>query len=73
MQHLRRHGDEQMEAQRWNASQAQREQAAINGELGQPAQYIALAELYRELRAAGKMTEAAEIKRRANLIVTEGK
>ena len=72
MQHLRRHGDAQMEAQRWQASQAQREQAAINGELGRQAQILALAEVYRELRAAGQFEQAADIKRRVNLIVTEG-
>jgi len=29
MQNLRRHGDEQLEAQRWQAQQASREQPAI--------------------------------------------
>ncbi len=73
MQHLRKTGDQQLEAQRWAASQASREQAAINGQLGPQAQILALAEVYRELRAAGKVEQAAEIKRRVNLIVTEGK
>ncbi len=62
----------QMEAQRWQASQASREQAAINGELGQPAQIIALSEVYKALRQAGKMDEAMALKRKVNAIV-EGK
>jgi len=74
MQHrLRTHGDQQFEAQRWQAQQARHETAAINGELGQQAQILALAEVYRELCAAGQVEQAAEIKRRVNLIVTEGK
>jgi|GEM_PF-4327328 len=73
MQHLRRTGDQQFETQRWQAQQAQREQAALNGELGQAAQIIALSEVYAALRRDGKLEQAAEIKRRVNLIVTEGK
>lgn len=69
MNNLRRHGDEQLEAQRWQASQAQREQRAINGELGQAAQILALSEVYKALRLAGKLEQAADIKRRVNAIV----
>ncbi len=63
----------QMEAQRWQASQARREQAAINGELGQAAQIIALSEVYKSLRAAGRMDEAQALKARVNAIVTNEK
>lgn len=74
MQHrLRQAGDEQLSYDRWQAQQARLEVAAINGELGPNAQIIALSEVYQALRAAGKMDEAMEIKRRVNLIVTEGK
>jgi hypothetical protein len=70
---LRSHGDDLLAAQRWNATQAQAEGAALSGRLGLQSQILALSEVYKALRAEGKLDEAAEIKRRVNLIVTEGK
>ena len=73
MKALRTHNDDQLAQQRWQASQASREQAAINGELGQTAQIIALSEVYMALRQAGRIDEAMALKVRVNAIVTNEK
>lgn len=62
---LRTTGDEQQAAQRFSASQARTEQAALNGDLGVDSQLTAMSELYFELRAAGKLEAAAIVKGRA--------
>ena len=71
MQNLRKHGDQQLELQRWQAQQASREGAALNGLLGKNAQLLALSEKYKELRAAGDDEAAAAVKRQA-LAIVEG-
>jgi hypothetical protein len=53
--------------------QAHAEGDALSGRLGVPAQILALAEVYRELRLAGKTDEAMALKARVNAIVTGGK
>jgi hypothetical protein len=58
---------------RYRYRQAQAEGAALSGRLGLQSQILALSEIYKALRADGKLDEAAEIKRRVNLMVTEGK
>ena len=53
--------------------QAQAEGDAAAGRLGPQAQLLALSERYAELRRAGRMEEAAAIKRQAIAIVDEVK
>lgn len=53
------------EARRFEAQQATREGAALRGELGLASQLLAMSERYRELRAAGRVTEARAIKEAA--------
>ena len=53
---------------RWQAQEARREQAALNGELGTEAQIIALSARYMALRATGQHEAAAELKRQAYAI-----
>jgi hypothetical protein len=52
--------------------QAQMEGAALRGELGPQSQILALSEVYKEHKAAGRLAEAAAIRAQVNLIV-EGK
>lgn len=52
-------------------SQASREGAALRGELGKDAQLLALSELYKELKAAGKMEQAAAVKEMALAIYNQ--
>lgn len=54
---------------RYRYRQAQTEGAALRGELGPQSQIIALSEVYKELRAAGKTEEAAAIRAQVNKIV----
>jgi hypothetical protein len=49
-------------------SQAAREGAALRGELGTDAQLLALSELYKELKAAGKLEQAQAVKAQAYAI-----
>lgn len=49
-------------------SQAAREGAALRGELGTDAQLVALSGLYLELKAAGKLEQAAAVKAQAYAI-----
>lgn len=65
---LRQTGDEQMAAQRWQAQEAARQTAALNGELGVEAQILALSAHYMALRASGQDEAAAAIKARAYAI-----
>lgn len=58
-----------MEAQRFQAQQAGRESAALNGLLGKSAQVLALSEQYKALKAAGKLDEARAVKAQAQAIV----
>jgi len=51
--------------------QAQAEGDALAGRLGPQAQILALSERYAELRRAGRMEEAAELRRQAIAIVDE--
>jgi hypothetical protein len=59
---------DQLDLQRWQASQAHIQIAALNGELGPEAQIIALSALYMELRAQGRMDEARALKDQAYAI-----
>lgn len=49
-------------------AQSAAEGAALRGELGPGSQLTAMAEVYRELRAAGRLAEAAEVKAAAMVI-----
>lgn len=50
---------------RWKLDQAAREGAALSGQLGLDAQLLAMSEVYKQLKAEGRLDEAREIKNRA--------
>lgn len=70
---LRRHTDRPLAAQRYAASQAAIEGAALAGELGVETQLVAMSALYAELKAAGRLVEAMELKAAAIKIRNGGK
>jgi hypothetical protein len=67
------YNDRLADEDRYRYRQAQSEGAALSGRLGLQSQILALSEVYKALRAEGRNEEAADIKRRVNLMVTESK
>jgi len=73
MHYSKRYNDKISYDARAGYHQAQAEGDAVSGRLGPQAQILALSERYAELRRAGRMDEAAELRRQANAIVNEVK
>jgi hypothetical protein len=65
MKHFNRIVEAQLEVQRFQATQASREQAALNGALGIDAQLLAMSEIYKDLRNAGRIDEALAVRAEA--------
>ena len=72
MKNLRQAGDDQLSYDRWQARQASREVAALNGELGSEVQIVALSARYAALKASGQHVAAAALKAQA-ISIREGK
>ncbi len=69
MQQLRKTGDQQLEAQRWQAQQAHIQAAALSGQFGTRTQLLAMSAAYAELMANGQVEQAKALKAQAMAIV----